>query len=100
MPFQKGHTLSKGKGRPVGSQSLTENLRMYLVRKNEVDPNSRTYRECLIDKLVSKAVGGDTVAIKEVFDRVDGKPPQIIQGDAAKPLTVTLQWGSKPEWVK
>jgi hypothetical protein len=32
--------------------------------------------------------------------RVPGKPQQTIQGNADKPLNVTLQWGSKPEWIK
>lgn len=98
MPFAKGNTI--GKGRPPAGKGLTESLRLFLSRKNEVDPNKRTYRECLIDKLVAKAVGGDTTAIREVFDRVDGKPPQPLQGDPTKPLTVTLQWGSRPEWIK
>lgn len=34
----------------------------------------------LADALLDKAIEGDISAIKEVFDRVDGKPKQAIVG--------------------
>jgi hypothetical protein len=40
--------------------------------------------------LVNKAKDGDVAAIKEIFDRVDGKSPQMLQGDPDQPLTIAL----------
>lgn len=34
----------------------------------------------LMDALLAKALEGDITAIKEVFDRIDGKPKQAIVG--------------------
>jgi hypothetical protein len=38
--------------------------------------------------LVEAALQGDVSAIKEINDRVDGKVPQTIQGDADNPLII------------
>ena len=38
------------------------------------------------DMLVTKALEGDMQAIKEVADRLDGKPPQAIVGDEDNPV--------------
>jgi hypothetical protein len=52
-------------------------------------------------KLVEKAVAGDLAAIKEVFDRVDGRPTQPdTPEDAApelKPLRVVIVDPKSPE---
>lgn len=40
--------------------------------------------------LVTAAEGGDISAIKEIFDRVDGRTPQAIIGDPDQPLTIAL----------
>ena len=39
-------------------------------------------------RLVQSAIEGDTAAIKEINDRVDGKVPQQIQGDPDNPLVI------------
>jgi hypothetical protein len=39
-------------------------------------------------RLVNAALEGDIAAIKEINDRVDGRPPQTIQGDADNPLVI------------
>jgi len=38
--------------------------------------------------LIAKALEGDIAAIKEIGDRLEGKPAQVISGDADNPLTV------------
>ena len=47
---------------------------------------------------------GDPKVIADVMkyltDRVHGKPTQRLEGNPDTPLTVKLQWGSTPEWLK
>ena len=47
-------------------------------------PTKRLY--VIAEKLAAKAEEGDTAAIKEVFDRVDGKAAQPIGGDPENPM--------------
>lgn len=42
------------------------------------------------EKLVDLAVGGDVQAMKELGDRLDGKPAQAITGVDGGPLTIEL----------
>ena len=46
----------------------------------------------IADKLVAMARTGDLPAIKEVIDRVDGKPKQGVElsGDSDNPLTLAI----------
>jgi hypothetical protein len=53
--------------------------------------------------LVNKAVDGDVAAIKDVIDRMDGKPPQQINGaapDGAHSFIVRLIHEGKPKGTK
>lgn len=40
----------------------------------------------IVDRLVNAALDGEGWAIKEIFDRVDGKPTQTIAGDPDNPI--------------
>ncbi len=96
MPFVKGKSGNQG-GRPKAS--LSEALRLYISRNNPSDEQKRTYRECLIEKLVMSAMAGDLYAIREVFDRVDGKARQVIEGSDENPLSIVLKFsGTSVEW--
>jgi hypothetical protein len=44
--------------------------------------------EALCDKLIERALDGDTKAIREILDRVEGKAPQTIVGDEENPVIV------------
>lgn len=57
-------------------------------------PNSTKLRD-VADALVSKAIDGDTQAIREIADRLDGKVPQMVQGDAENPLNVHFKIGGE-----
>jgi hypothetical protein len=41
-------------------------------------------------KIVEKALAGDATAMREIGDRLDGKPAQTIQGDTDQPLVVNI----------
>jgi len=59
---------------------------------NRTTSDGKTKRlDALASKLITKGLKGDTSALREIGDRLDGKPPQAIVGDAgADPIqTVT-----------
>jgi hypothetical protein len=42
--------------------------------------------------LVDKAIAGDVAALKELQDRIDGKPPPATASADKRPKLVTFQW--------
>jgi hypothetical protein len=77
MPFIKGQSGNPG-GRPKKDNSLTGLLKKELGKK---DGKENTGKQRLVKKLIELAEGGDTVAIKYVFDRIDGKPVETVRAD-------------------
>ncbi len=47
--------------------------------------------EMIADKCVQAALGGDMGAIKEIGDRLDGKPTQAIAGDPEQPHRLVVE---------
>lgn len=43
------------------------------------------------NKLIDMALDGDLGAIKEIGDRLEGKPAQVIQGDSENPLVTKIE---------
>jgi hypothetical protein len=80
---------------PDGGQAyrlMRQALVVALHRHLENDDGRRNQKLRLIaDKLVDKAVEGDMQAIKELLDRVDGKPGASTTVDEA-PRKVTFEW--------
>lgn len=66
-------TPSKG----VKSDKLWRDAVMLAV--HEDGPDGRKKLRALAEQLVAKAETGDVTALKEIGDRLDGKPPQQIQ---------------------
>lgn len=77
MPFQSGQSGNPG-GRPKRAKLFTQSL-LVALKKTDADNVEAVQR--IADKLVALAESGDVQAIKEIADRVDGKPPQAIVGD-------------------
>lgn len=44
--------------------------------------------DALAEKLLARCDEGDMAALKELGDRLDGKPAQVIQGDVEHPLSL------------
>lgn len=65
-------------GRPPKEKSFANMLRIAIAEAN--DEGKTKLRE-VADALVAKAITGDTAAIKEIADRIDGKVPQSVVGD-------------------
>jgi hypothetical protein len=78
-------------GRPAGSENkdkpFRDALRMEITEAGEDRKRLRTVARALLDK----AEGGDVAAIKEVADRLDGKPAQSHEhsGEGGGPITLT-----------
>jgi hypothetical protein len=56
----------------------------------------------IVDNLVGKAIDGDLSAIKEIFDRIDGKVPTAAAGAGAgagaeEPRRVVFSWKGDDE---
>jgi hypothetical protein len=52
-----------------------------------------------VDCLIGKAIGGDLAAIREIFDRVDGKATAAVSLDAesddGEPRKIVFEWGTE-----
>ncbi len=78
MTFETGHTKSQGR------RGLWRDAINRAVSQRDGD----ALRE-LADKLVDTALAGDLAAIKEIGDRLDGRPKQqteITSGDGESPF--------------
>lgn len=64
-------------GRPPSEKTFTNMLRLALKEAHE-DGGDKL--RAVADVLVSKAVSGDIQAIKEIADRLEGRPVQAVEG--------------------
>jgi len=82
-PFEKGHkhAWKPGQsGNPAGrpkARLLSEHLRDRL-KEQFPGRSEATYGRMVAEALVDRAINGDVMAIREVFDRTEGKPKQTI----------------------
>jgi hypothetical protein len=76
------HAFKKGQsGNPAGrpkSITLSEAYRRELAKVDPDDPERRTHAEVLAGRMVARAKTGDVQALKELADRVEGKPRQTV----------------------
>lgn len=93
QPATRGTPEDLTEGRK-NKKIMTDALMMALKREakdSEGNPTTKLHR--IADKLVDNAVDGDNTAIKEVFDRTDGRVTTpieaTIEGD------VTFHWSKK-----
>lgn len=81
-------------GRPLGSvnkdKPWQDALRL-AVMEDAGDGFKKLRR--IANACVDAAMTGDMMAIKEIGDRLDGKPAQAIQGDPDAPVEMVIRWG-------
>jgi hypothetical protein len=88
MAFQKGQS-----GNPAGRPPERPwKLAIHAALQMKSIDGMRRKLDDIAETLVALAVGGDMAAIKEIGDRMDGKPAQAIVGDDSQPVTLTLRW--------
>lgn len=76
--FKKGQSGNPA-GRPVGSISIIAEIKKQLEEIADEDPQKRTKLQLMVRKILLKAINdGDTNMIKDIIDRVHGKPSQPI----------------------
>jgi hypothetical protein len=78
-PFKPGQT-GNPLGKPKGRLNMTTMLRA-LLETETVDEfgNVNTHAALINQALAKKAASGDTAAIKEVYERIDGKTSQVVE---------------------
>ena len=88
-------------GAPIGNNNAVKQkpwadaIRRALARA-ELDESPRSLNS-LAEKLLEKALDGDLAALKELGDRLDGKPAQSIGGDPeAPPVKMEIGWTKSP----
>lgn len=79
--------MAKRGGQPGNNNATKNKPWAEALRKRAL---TRKSLERIADKLLDMAEGGDMDAIKELGDRIDGKPTQAIAGDADNPLAFEL----------
>lgn len=77
------------------SEKLWRDAILVAVHRQDKD-DDRTRLARLAERIVQQGLGGDIQAIKEIGDRIDGKPNVIVEGDPDNPLhaKITFQWKS------
>ena len=85
--------VTPSKGRKSDKQ-MRDALIVALHRECEAADGKKTKRLYQVaEQLVLKAASGDVPAIKEVFDRVDGKSVQPLEGtDDGPPIQQVIRW--------
>ena len=76
MPFEEGKTGNPN-GRPKSVKQFKDALNIAIKRTD----GDKTMLAKIAEALVDKAIAGDVPAIREIGDRLDGKPTQLIGGD-------------------
>jgi len=92
-----GKTWSKGKsgnpqGRPPNIRTLSEELRARLQEQYPGRDES-TYAQMVAHKLIDLAVAGEMPAIRECFDRTEGRPTQGFTFALDEKVRAILQQG-------
>ena len=93
-PFTKNDSRINRKGRPKKGQALTEILHDAL---DEVKSNGKTRREVITEKIITLAEKGDIIALKYIFDRIDGKPVETIKANIKQKIIDTAAIHKKLE---
>ena len=77
-PGQSGNV----NGRPPKHECFTSLLKEEINKIDPKDKEGRTWMEVIVDATLRLAIKGNPTALKEVWQRVDGKPPQAVDLNA------------------
>ena len=74
----------KGNKHATKARIWTQAIERALNKRSKIEQKEAI--EVLAEKLLAKCDEGDMTALKELGDRLEGKPTQIIGGDPEQPL--------------
>jgi len=74
MAFEKGNRANPG-GRPK-EKAFTDALRLAVNAEVESDGQKKKKLRVIAERLVAEAMAGESWAVQQVADRLDGKPAQ------------------------
>jgi len=77
-------------GAPLGNKNGTKNRPWAEAVNRALLAEDGKKLRALADKLIDKALEGDVAALKEIGDRVDGKPMQAIEGSVTGDLILRV----------
>lgn len=84
---------SKPRG-PKSDKLWSDAVRMAVLRDGtDAEGKTRKRLSILADNLVSLAMAGDMQAIKEIGDRIDGKPKQAVDADVTGAVDLVVKIG-------
>lgn len=91
-PWKPG-MVPKGGGRPAGhgKKSLMDCVREYLETIDPKDKEHRTQKQLLAISLVENAKKGNSTAMQQLADRLDGKVKQQVDMTTTGSQTITLE---------
>ena len=80
-------------GRPSKKDCLTSLLKEEIEKINPKDKSNRTWKELIVLATIRLAIAGNSTALKEVWERVDGKVmlPVGGLGDGIIPIHITYE---------
>ena len=86
-------STNKGGGQ-VGNQNAKKGKLFYHELRKALVQNDQLNLRLIADKLVEEALNGESWAIKEVIDRVDGKAIQAteISGADGEDMKLVISW--------
>lgn len=79
-------------GAPLGNRNAAHDKPWTnALRRALLAEDGKKLRACA-DKLISEAEAGNVIALKEIADRLEGKPAQAIVGADGGPIEVSVGW--------
>ena len=90
-PGQSGNP----KGRPKKAECLTSLLREEMDRIDPTDKQKRTHKELIVLATMSLAKAGNSTALKEIWERLDGKVRDKLELTGGAELVERLNEGRR-----
>ena len=90
VPGQSGNPDGGASRKPIRDAI---NLELTMMEQGGLDSLPKLSARAMVRAQIAKACAGDTNAFNAIADRSDGKPRQVITGDAAEPLALRVERG-------
>ena len=93
-PWKKGQS-GNPKGRPKKADCLTSLLKEEIEKVDPEDKDGRTHMEMIVDATMRLAKNGNATALKEIWERMDGKVRDKLELTGGAELVQRLIEGRK-----